>query len=86
MSGVLCKDCKHASWNPLKLYTWYCKREMVPEQIKEDPVTGPTVRKAYYQGCAMARIGSDGCGKDGKFWEPKHKKDLFKFIKHVGSV
>ena len=84
---VLCKDCKHARWNPFKLYTWYCHRELVPEKTEMDYVKGLKVTKAYYQACAIARIGKNNerCGEQGVFWEPKNKRDLFKYIKHVSA-
>jgi len=36
----------------------------------------------------MTRIGAENrdhgrCGEKGLWWEPKNKKDLFKYIKHV---
>jgi hypothetical protein len=82
---VLCKDCKHASWNPLRLYSWQCRREKVPGKINEDLVTGPKFEKPYYESCEIARASFSTCGKEGKFWAPKNKKDLFKFIKHVSA-
>ena len=80
---VLCKDCKHAKWKPFKLYTWYCHREIVPEKIEENFVTGHKVTPAHYPSCSIERLSHSPCGKDGKFWTPKNKKDLFKLIKHV---
>jgi hypothetical protein len=90
MSDVFCKDCKHAKWNPFKLYTWYCHRTLIPEKVDQNFVTGHKTIPAHYEGCRIARIGRDEsrtrCGANGQFWEPKHKKDLFKFIKHVGTL
>ncbi len=90
MSEVLCKDCKHAKWNPFKLHSWYCTRTLVPEKVDQNFVTGHKIRKAHHEPCSFARIGhQEGgtrCGTSGQFWEPKHKKDLFKFIKHVGTL
>jgi len=83
---VLCRDCKHAKWNPFRLYTWTCGQALVPARIKIDPVTGPTREKAYYKACTIARMSDEACGKEGRLWAPKHKKDLFKLIKHVGSL
>lgn len=86
---VLCKDCKHARWNPFKLYTWYCHKQEIPAKIEIDPVRGPKAIKAYYEACSIARIGrsdrTDRCGEKGIFWEPKRKKDLFKYITHVSA-
>jgi hypothetical protein len=82
---VICKDCKHAKWNPLKLHSWYCTQSLVPGKINVDLVTGPKYEKPYYQSCVMARFVGEPCGKEGKLWAPKRKKDLFKFIKHVSE-
>jgi hypothetical protein len=50
-------------------------------------VLGEKKVPAKYDSCGVARIGNpsrdDRCGEDGKFWEPKNKRDLFKYIKHV---
>jgi hypothetical protein len=75
---LLCKECKYAKWRPWYLMLWRCTRVKVAETVKVDPVTGPVVTKAHYESCFSARYGD--CGKDGKYWQPKHKKFLFKLI------
>ena len=96
---ILCKDCKH-SFRLLKEwpqweggYAYRCKQAFRPAEIKVDPVVGPIPQASYYERCSVARMSrftkdvkEDHCGPEGKFWEPKHKKDLFKFIKHVGAT
>jgi hypothetical protein len=58
----------------------------------ENRVTGNVKVAPYYARCSASRLDwlskdrAETCGKDGKWWEPKHKKDLFKFIKHVGAT
>jgi hypothetical protein len=91
---VLCKDCKH-SFKPLSdwifadSYSLRCKLAHVEEKIVDDPVTGPKKEPAYYERCTNARYewlrNKDNCGPDGKFWQPKNKKGLFKLIKHVST-
>jgi hypothetical protein len=31
----------------------------------------------------LSKDRNETCGKGGKWWTPKNKKDLFRFIKHV---
>jgi hypothetical protein len=96
MEQVLCKDCKHS----FKLWHEFyysanialrCRLAYHQEEIQVDPVTGPQKHKAYHDRCAVARGTAfasepEKCGKDGKNWGPKNKRDLFKYIKHVGAV
>jgi len=96
MEQVLCKDCKHSfkPWDEFFLpasIALRCRVAYHPNEIKIDPVTGPQKHKAYYDRCAVARGTAfasepEKCGKDGKHWAPKNKRDLFKYIKHVGAV
>ena len=97
MQQVFCKDCKH-SFTPWadkfsiaeSRYTMRCKLAFQPEEIDNNYVTGHKMKPAHYETCAMARtslLSTDSkCGHEGKNWEPKHKRDLFKFIKHVGET
>ena len=86
---LLCKDCKHSFrqwsewWVPQRV-ALRCRLAFVPKQTKVAPVTGPNVDPAHYETCAMSRNDwlskKDNCGPQGRFWEPKHKKGLFKLI------
>ena len=81
---VFCKDCKHAKWRPWYLFSWRCHKQFIQQEVRIDPVTGPSKRGGHYSSCIDMRGEGDGkCGPDGKFWYPKHKRDLFKLIKHV---
>jgi hypothetical protein len=91
---VLCKDCKHAinRWWLLngEEYNYYCRKSFKPDTIEPNPVIGTRKVKAKYDTCGVTRIGSPGrdhgrCGEEGLWWEPKNKKDLFKYIKHVSA-
>ena len=85
---VLCKDCKHmkTSWfsRMIDNHHWFtCEHPNSLYQPKEDLVVGKT-EKAYFQSCNRMRSAlGDECGPSGKLWEPRNKKDLFKYIKHV---
>jgi hypothetical protein len=92
---LLCKDCKHSfrtfsNWmaHGSKSYAYSCKLAFVPEHVEPDPVTGHKKIPAKYESCNIARmsrlsrdIKEEHCGPEGKHWQPKHKKDLFKLIK-----
>lgn len=50
-----------------------------------DPVTGKIKKKkasTHSSYCSIEREHGP-CGIDGQFWTPKHKKDLFKLLKHI---
>lgn len=91
---VSCKSCKHVRYdwknfpfNIGSIYAWNCNRVTSKEEVEFDPVNGkelvkPSARKI----CMSARSEYGECKPEGKFWEPKHKKDLFKYLKRVGNV
>jgi hypothetical protein len=73
-------------------FNMHCKKSYVEAEIVPNEVMGPKISEAHYQRCSTARLHliSDkekdkNCGKDGRFWEPRNKKDLFKFIKKVSQ-
>lgn len=85
---LLCTDCKHSfqAWQDIiffssKRHTLRCKHAYKPDETEIDLVTGPKKNTAHYQICGLARMNSGVCGKAGKLWQPKNKKDLFKLIK-----
>ena len=86
---VRCLDCKHRKvtladfFASSARYRGVCLKAWVPEKIEFDPVLGEQVTKGYYESPGIARVRDSSCGKEGRLWEPKNKKDLFKFIKHV---
>lgn len=86
---VRCLDCKHRE---VKMHEWIslsakyrgvCLKSWHPETRVFDPVLGEEVIKGHYDSPGIARLRTEICGPAGIAWEPKHKKDLFKFIKHV---
>lgn len=88
---VKCVDCKHRKvtladfFSTSVKFRGTCLKTFVPEKRVFDPVVGDEVTPAHYESPSFARLSSRACGPDGKLWEPKNKKDLFKFIKHVGA-
>jgi hypothetical protein len=61
-----------------------CKKALVPEEVEDDPVSGPRKVPAHYKSCRSARSEfGDLCGKEGKWWQPKNKKDLFIYLKRI---
>jgi hypothetical protein len=88
---VLCKDCKHsqANWFNRMIDNQHAFKCVHPDswQIpRENRVTGKNP-PGYFQSCSAMRVGlSDTCGQEGKLWAPRHKRDLFKYINHVGTL
>jgi hypothetical protein len=93
MSEYLCKDCKHSFRQLIDLpqwgsgYEWRCRLNYIENEIVENRVTGNTVRAPYYERCSLTRMDflskdrkGEVCGKEGKWWQPKEKKGLFKLI------
>ena len=89
-SNLLCKDCKHSfrKWSEI-IFTdslsLRCRLAFHPAEIKFDPVIGPIKEAEYHDRCSSQRYESlvkheDRCDAEGRFWEPKHKKGLFKLI------
>ena len=95
--SFLCKDCVHSfrkisefpNW--FTGHEWLCRKSYISEKIEHNPVIGPIKQKGYYERCHLARsehlrsLKEDGCGPEGYLWQPRNKKDLFKFIKHVSN-
>jgi len=91
---VLCKDCKHSfrkfnDWlfHGSSSIAYSCRKTFKEAHMAPDLVLGSKKVPSKYESCGVARIGNpsrtDRCGEQGIFWEPKNKKDLFKYIKHV---
>jgi hypothetical protein len=87
---LLCKECRHSF---KQLSEWFfpenislrCRRAFHPAEIKIDPVTGPKQEPEYYDRCSTQRLSllrqdQEHCGPKAVFWEPRHKKGLFKLI------
>lgn len=83
---VTCQDCVHnrASWLSRKLNanTWAWECQLDYNEPTYDFVTGKT-KKAYYGSCHGARYDSKVCGKDGKSWQPRSKKNMFIYLKRI---
>ncbi len=94
MDTVLCKDCKHSFRNFSNVLYWgsgieYKCRKSFTEKSNTDLVIGGTTLSIEYKRCSEFRLDApllNYCGPAGTFWQPKHKKDLFKFIKHLGNL
>jgi hypothetical protein len=86
-----CKDCKHSTMHLSdKIFTlggrigvidanYKCTKFPEAKTVVEDIVLGSKKVKAKLPYCSIARRHGD-CGLDGKYWSPKHKKDLFKML------
>jgi hypothetical protein len=88
---VSCKECKYCKrdWFGTVPFMWgspyfyKCTKSLKEEEVEWDPVTGKEiVTKKHYPSCPTMRSRfNDECGEEGKYWEPKYEKDLFKYIK-----
>lgn len=88
--NLLCVDCKHSFRTISRFFAfgssphaYLCKKAKVEKHTKPDPVVGSKVIEAHYETCPVYRIGESkegNCGRDGYYWQPKHKAGLFKLI------
>jgi hypothetical protein len=88
---LLCKDCKHSTMHLSdKIFTlggrigvvdsnYKCTKFPKEATVVDNMVTGPQKVKGSLPYCEIARRHG-GCGMHGKYWQPKHKKDLFKML------
>jgi hypothetical protein len=93
MTEYICKECKHCFASDRLMYFinggahWLnCRKSFQGSHVKDDPVLGQVKVKPKYEFCSVFRMGKSEegrCGTDAYYWEPKHKKNLFKFMKKV---
>ena len=86
-----CKDCRHSTMSMVdRIFTlnglvavydtnYKCSKFPEAKTIVDDIVLGPMKVKAKLPYCSIARRHGQ-CGLDAKYWQPKHKKDLFKML------
>ncbi len=101
MTKYLCKDCKFAvlpktaylsyifDLGPPKSHWYKCGKTGKRAVVEDNLVTGPQIVVKDMDYCSTARIRddyNDRCGPDAKYWQPKHKKDLFKFLAKDDTV
>lgn len=89
---LACKDCIHSQVSLLnRIFTlnglvgddssfYKCTKFPVAAIISSDPVLGVKKEKAKLPFCSLTRREYGECGENGKYWQPKHKKDLFKML------
>lgn len=87
---VLCRDCKHSFRSWFEILTLYaplrCRKRFIQEHVEIDPVYGAKKQRAHYRSCSSERMflgPSEVCGKEGKLWEPRDKKDFLVYLKRV---
>ena len=91
----LCKDCKFSKMSLFnniatlggrigaKSFMYKCSNAIKPAHEIIDPVHGTERIKAAMPYCTIERgtdFNNTKCGPTGKYWAPKHKKDLFKML------
>lgn len=85
---VLCRDCKHRFKTLLDTLMFVgsdrCKLAYNPPTVEIDPVVGEKKIPGSYDLCVIQRMyGSKGCGRSGKNWQPRDKKQLFVYLKRI---
>lgn len=94
MSKYLCKECVHSRVGIIpricsRLFEfkspdsiWYeCSRNYTAKSESQlDPVNGKLVSKAKDMPSCSAERKYGNCGIDAKYWTPKRKTDLFKYL------
>lgn len=87
----LCKDCKHCKMDifsyitslggrvGVKDWMFKCSNTFKPAREIVNPVFGTEKIKAEMSYCDHERKNGR-CGPTARYWQPKHKKDLFKMI------
>ena len=88
---VKCIDCRHAfrKLSSLPIWgsgvEWMCRRAFVGSALEYNPVKGYETIPAHYQRCSLARgsFQDSACGKEGRNWEPKQKKNFFTYLKRI---
>lgn len=87
-SELKCKNCIHASASWFSIltrnqYGYNCLKYVTP--AKYDPVLGKTTPEQV-GACSVARMDRSFCGPNALLWYPKHKDDLFVYIRHLDSL
>ena len=89
---LACKDCIHSRVSlSNRIFTlngrvgdsevfYKCAKFPVAAIISSDPVLGIKREKARLPFCSLTRREYGECGENGKYWQPKNKKDLFKML------
>lgn len=98
MTQHLCKDCIHSrisyfdkfgsyifEFSAPKASSYMCSKKFKPEKEIIDPVIGTTKEKSTMTYCSVERKNGN-CGPTAKYWQPKHKKDLFKMFQKDYNV
>lgn len=82
---VTCKTCSHnrSSWfvRTFSSSVWWTCDIDYTEPVY-NPVDGKT-SAGYYASCSVARGVESICGKEGKHWKPRNKKDMFIYLKRI---
>ena len=93
--NVLCKECKQSfrSFNDLVFHGFFssfayrCKKAFKEKEVKLDLVIGNKTDPAHYETCNLVRLHNadynDSCGKEGRWWEPKDRKNFFLYLKRI---
>lgn len=89
--SVKCTDCRHSfrRLSSLPIWgsgvEWLCRREWVEQKQEFDPVKGMRTVPGHYLKCMFARgnYRDSVCGREGKNWEPREKRNFFLYLKRI---
>jgi len=83
---VTCQDCVHnrGSWfsRTFKIAPWGWKCSLAVRQAEYQPATGMTEPESFNL-CSFARAIEGVCGRKGKNWKPRSKKNMFIYLKRI---
>jgi hypothetical protein len=67
-----CKDCRYQDpgIGPTEAFFWKCLHPAMALPPKVDLLTGELSEQPTER-CSSARIFSELCGKEGRYWEPR---------------
>lgn len=93
---VLCKDCVHSFRTFSDMLThgfnssfaYKCRKNYKNYEERINLVVGVKPVAAHYESCTITRsdYNQNSCGSQGRWWEPKHKKHYFIWLKRIGNV
>jgi hypothetical protein len=94
VTEYLCKNCIHShidlddrlfgylfNFGQFSKHYYRCKKTLTKKHFNSNPVTGSERVETHMEWCSVTRTNTEACGSEGKWWTPKHKKDLFKLLK-----
>lgn len=65
-------------------WQYRCRKIFKEQRTEFNPVSGSKILKKEHKLCVSSRDKyNEQCGPSGKMWAPKHKKDIFIYLKRI---